>query len=435
MNPCEHQPGRKPTRRTDRVLLQWHITHRCNLRCRHCYQASHSGPELDRGGQLEVIRQFVELLDSFPGRRVHGHITITGGEPFVREDCVELLETIARHERGFTLAVLTNGTLIDDTLAARLARMPVEFVQVSIEGCRETHDRIRGPGSYNRAVNGIRCLVRNGVRTLLSFTAHAGNYREFGEVARLGRKLRVSRVWADRMIPEGGAERLSHAVLSPEQTREFLHIMDTARRQVRWPWRRSTEIAMGRALQFLVAGGRPYHCTAGASLLTVMPDGDLYPCRRMPIRVGNLRDTPLVRLYQESDVLRRLRSRAATARGCEGCLYAGLCRGGLRCLSYAMTGDPLNRDPGCWLTIRGQPGRSDVSQDGLRTGAGGRANELSPLLAQWLQSDGQQVGRQQVGHPVGPFQDDGAAGQHLVEAQRLKVPTASEPVGVDMVDR
>ena len=435
MSPCEGHDGRTASVRLPRMLLQWHITDRCNLRCRHCYHASYGGSELDRGGQVEIIRQFGELLDSFSGRRFHGHITITGGEPFVREDCLELLETVARHGRRFSLAVLSNGTLIDDALAARLAVLPVEFVQISIEGCRETHDRIRGPGSYDRAVRGVRSLAKRGVRTMLSFTAHADNYREFGEVARLGRELRVARVWADRMIPEGKAEGMAAAVLSPEQTREFIEIMAAARRRAERSWFNRTEIAMGRALQFLVAGGRPYHCTAGASLLTVMPNGDLYPCRRMPICVGNLMQTPLDRQYRESEVLRRLRSREGVSQGCEECLYAGTCRGGLRCLSYAVTGDPFARDPGCWLAARTPAMDSQLAEDGLGVAAAGRAGQPPALLAERFQPNGEQVRREEVGHPVGPLQNHHAADQHLVEAERLKVPAAPEPVGVDVVDR
>jgi radical SAM protein with 4Fe4S-binding SPASM domain len=106
---------------------------------------------------------------------------------------------------------------------------------------------------------------------------------------------------------------------------------------------------MIRALQFLVAGERPYRCRAGDSLITVMPNGDVYPCRRMPILVGNLMETPLAELYYRSDVFRALRDSQRVSDGCDVCRYAGVCRGGARCVSYAMTGDPFTADPGCWL--------------------------------------------------------------------------------------
>ena len=105
---------------------------------------------------------------------------------------------------------------------------------------------------------------------------------------------------------------------------------------------------MHRALQFLVGGGRPYHCLAGDRLVTVLPNGDLYPCRRMPICVGNVMETPLIDLYYESSLFKALRNKDRISAGCETCPFWKECRGGLRCLSYAVTGDPFNADPGCW---------------------------------------------------------------------------------------
>jgi radical SAM protein with 4Fe4S-binding SPASM domain len=186
---------------------------------------------------------------------------------------------------------------------------------------------------------------------LISFSAHRGNYREFPDVARLGRTLRVSRVWADRVIPWGSGAALKDQVLTPEETREFFKILGKARNEAEKPWFGRTEIAMHRALQFL-EGGRPYRCTAGDSLLTVLPNGDVYPCRRMPIRVGNLLETPLSDLYDQDDLLRALRDPLRTSRGCERCCYTRICRGGLKCLAYAVSGDPFTADPGCWYAVR-----------------------------------------------------------------------------------
>ena len=69
------------------LLLQWHVTERCNLRCAHCYQDEYAGSELNFQQLLEVLSQFTGLLKSWRnsgGRIVRGHVTVTGGEPFVR---------------------------------------------------------------------------------------------------------------------------------------------------------------------------------------------------------------------------------------------------------------------------------------------------------------------------------------------------------------
>ena len=185
------------------LLLQWHITDRCNLRCSHCYQDTYSGKELQFEDILDVLKQYKDLLQLWrhgEGRLpVRGHITITGGEPFVRRDFLDLLEVFSANKRHFSFAILTNGSFIDASVARKLHRLGTSFVQVSIEGTQATHDMIRGHGDFDKTVSAVKHLVRARVRTLISFTAHRANFRGFTEVARLGRRLRVSRVWADRV--------------------------------------------------------------------------------------------------------------------------------------------------------------------------------------------------------------------------------------------
>lgn len=352
MQPRQADDVRDGRYRPAGLLLQWHITERCNLRCAHCYQDHEPAEELPYSSLLEVLGQYQALLDSWRngagGRPVRGHITVTGGEPFLRTDFFDLLETFSASRRSFSFAILTNGTLVDAYIARRIRKFRPAFVQVSLDGTRSTHDAVRGVGSFDRAVEGIRHLTRQRIPAFVSFTAHRGNFREFPEVCRIARELRVRRVWADRIIPCGSGAALSGQVLTPGETRELFHLMKAARRENPRHGRAPTLVAMHRALQFLVAGGRPYHCTAGDSLVTVLPNGDVYPCRRMPIRVGSLMETPLPQLYYESEQLMALRDSHRPVAGCEQCHFKQFCRGGLKCLSFALNGDPFTTDPGCW---------------------------------------------------------------------------------------
>jgi len=341
------------------MVFQWHITERCNNRCGHCYQEDYSEEELQFKDLMKILNQFKDLLNLWSkakGHCVRGHVRVTGGEPFVREDFLDLLDVISRDREYFSFSILTNGSFIDANMARRLRRLHPASVQVSIDGAESTHDKIRGYGDFDRTVSGVKHLVREGIYTAISFTAHRANFREFADVARLGRRSGAARVWGDRLVPWGAGKAFKERVLTPTETREFFEIMHNAsieanRWWFRWfkfKWFKQCEITMHRALQFLVVGGKPYHCAAGDTLVTVQPNGDLYPCRRMPIRVGNLMETRLAELYYKSDLLRALRDRYRISEGCQGCFYARLCRGGLKCLSYSMTGNPFNADPGCW---------------------------------------------------------------------------------------
>lgn len=303
-----------------KFTIQWHITERCNCRCRHCYQEENRAEA--SATELEEIRRQVE---SFLERRP-GMLTITGGEPLLHPNFYTLLDQLT-----CPFGVLTNGTLIDRDIARRLADLKPRFVQVSIEGREKTHDDIRGSGTFSRAVEGISNLVQAGLRVLISFTAHRGNYKELPYVARLGRKLKVDKVWVDRLIPAGAGADLGS--LDPLETRELFRMMN------------KSKVSLDRALQFL-AGGRSYRCQAARNLLAILPGGEVLPCRRMPIAAGNLHETPLEDIYQ-GGCFQELRQKSCSL--CQPCLYREICDGGLRCLAYALKGSPFEPDPGCWI--------------------------------------------------------------------------------------
>ncbi len=351
------QPATLPSRLT----LQWHITERCNLRCAHCYEEG-AETEMPLDQCRQVLHEYVALLAEISRRRgqpTPGQINITGGEPFAVPWFYDLLNDLARTKRHLSYAVLSNGTRIDDAGAERLKTLTPDFVQVSIDGSRETHNRIRGDGSHERAVQGLTHLVRHGIPTLVSFTAHADNYRDFPDVAALACRLKVSRLWVDRFIPIGHGRQLRQQTLNAEQTLELFRLIDQQRRRLR---SNRTEIAMLRALQFLVAGTKPYRCTAGGELIALLPNGDVLPCRRLPLPAGNVFRTGLQEVYFSSPVLQDLREPKDPARGCERCFYSRVCGGGLRCLAYSLHEDPHRADPGCWLAERRRVPGSTVAE-------------------------------------------------------------------------
>lgn len=329
------------------LLLQWHLSDACNLRCTHCYQADFEAEERGLADWFGLLDDYLLFLGS--PARIRGHINVTGGEPFALRDFPDLLARFATHRDAFSVGILSNGTLVDRAMARRLRSWAIGSVQVSIDGIPATHDRIRGTGSHARAVAGIEALVAEGVKTVISFTAQPDNFREFGEVARLGYALGVARVWSDRVIPSPGPD-LACQMLSTAETAEYLQVMACARAAL--PKRSKTEVSLHRALQFLEGGNSIYRCTAGDSLVTVMPDGTLYPCRRLPIAMGNVYERPLAELYQAAPMAALRLPQTPSA--CQRCGFVGTCQGGLRCLSWAVHGRLDQADPGCGLAEHAQ---------------------------------------------------------------------------------
>ncbi|MCK5020907.1 MAG: radical SAM protein [Candidatus Peribacteraceae bacterium] len=323
--------------------LQWHITERCNLKCKHCYQGCEVPEDLSIVHLHNIFEQYAKFLFD---RQIRGHLVVTGGEPFIRKDFPSLLETIDERKHLMDYGILSNGTFIDRAMAEFLKSVSPRYVQVSMEGSEEIHDSIRGNGSFQKTINAIKELHRVGIKTLISFTAHKGNYKEFPKVVEIGRKLKVGRVWSDRLIPMGTGDSLEQ--MSQYETAEWLTIMNSERIRLKNKWFNKTEVAMHRALQFLKSGTTPYQCKAGKNLLTVQANGDLVPCRRMPIVAGNVFNSMFETIYETSAILKQLREET-DIEGCVECKFKKVCNGGLRCLSYAIHGTPFKKDPGCWV--------------------------------------------------------------------------------------
>lgn len=325
-----------------RFVLQWHLSETCNLKCLHCYQEHHCPVQLEYGKLIIIYNQFKDLLKVL---NMKGHINLTGGEPLCNPYLFKILDLIKEDSDLITFSLLTNGTLVTPEIAKRLKSYNPYYVQVSLEGGKKTNDYIRGKGTYEKIAKGIINLKKYDIYTSISFTATNLNYKEFPKVIKYARKYHVDNVWSDRYIPLGGSED-KNLSLNYEETREYLEIMATERKKLIKKKNNHTSISMYRALQFQMTNDFAYGCTAGDTLLTVMENGDLVPCRRMPIVVGNLFENDMSSLYFNSPILKDLRKNTIPDE-CRDCEASETCHGGLKCLTYALYKNLNHKDVGC----------------------------------------------------------------------------------------
>ena len=323
-----------------KFVLQWHLSELCNLKCLHCYQENHEPVQLQYTQLISILDQYKELLSKL---NVKGHINLTGGEPLCSPYLYKILDEFKKDEKLYSFSILTNGTLITDEIAKKISSYNPEYVQVSLEGGRKTNDYIRGNGVYEKVAKAIQLLKKYNIYVSLSFTATKLNYKEFPRVVKFAEKYGVNTVWSDRYIPLNDND--IDLQMNKKQTNEYIKIMENERIKLRLK-NSKTNIAMYRALQFQMTNNYPYKCTAGDSLLTVMENGDLVPCRRMPIFVGNLQKENMYELYMNNEILKKLR-KDNIPDDCKKCEHAELCAGGLKCLTYAIYKDLNHKDVGC----------------------------------------------------------------------------------------
>lgn len=335
-----------------RILLQFHITGRCNLRCKHCYRTEGDVEALSYDDIVMIIEQFKTLREHYNainGISRRGHINITGGEPFFRKDIKEILRFLGENKEHFSYGILSNGSFIDDETIGLLKETEVSFVQLSIDGDRETHDFLRADGDYDRVMKTAEWLEKNGIKTYISFTANKDNMYQLPLVAKECRKRKITKLWSDRLVPLGNGENLSEILIDRETIGEYIDCLKKARGNVavRSIFKK-TQVTMNRALQFQNSDGEIYSCSAGDTLITVDEFGNIMPCRRMPVIRGNVFESTLTKVYFNDETFNMLRMKGIPAE-CKECRYCGSCMGGARCQSYALLKSFLKADPACPL--------------------------------------------------------------------------------------
>lgn len=336
-------------------FVQMHMTERCNLSCRHCYQ---NGKYIDEMSLQEISDAVREISDALHvWRESHGiefspSFNVTGGEPFLRNDLGEILSCIS--DCGFDVYLLTNGIFADEERSRLLSAIGVKGVQVSVEGPEPVHDSIRGKGSFALSLKGVRNLLHAGLTVTLNVTLSSLNAAYIDDIIELAQTLNVQRLGFSRLVPSGRGRALLQEMLSTEDVRDLygkifssdagaVEIVtgDPVALQVR----RGIDVDQGT----IPMGG----CAAGVSGLTILPDGTMVPCRRLHVPVGNIRKDSFREVWATSGVLNALRMKSRYQGKCGTCTRWAQCRG-CRAIAYAFSGangkdDFLAEDPQCFL--------------------------------------------------------------------------------------
>ncbi len=329
----------------DEFYFQWHITERCNRHCLHCYQNGHLIEDLPFADLDLMLGHMVEALAKWDKQ---GSLSFTGGEPFVRPtELLALMDKVDDIRNFAYYDVLTNGSLISDDIAIALkTKRKLRRVQVSLEGSTpEINDAIRGEGSYTETLNSIRKMKKHGLSISVMCTISRINYQDIPALIKVLNNEGVDTFAMERLIPEGKGESLRDQLLSPEELKELYESIYEIALQ-----KKGTRILMYRPLFTLINPDDPdigALCSVGNNALTIMPDGTLYPCRRLPIPIGNILNDGLFSIWYDSDVLWNIRNPNNIKGKCGDCDLIASCRG-CRAMAFYCSGDYLAEDPQCW---------------------------------------------------------------------------------------
>jgi len=351
-----------PQRLCAPFLIVWNFTNACNLRCKHCYQNAGPKPlpnELTFKEKLNVLNQLDEM--EIPS------IAFSGGEPTIHPDFIPIVKEASR--RGIYTAVATNGlAFASESFTDKALKAGLNYVEVSLDSTDpKVHDEFRGvKGAWELAVKGIKNVVKHGgASTGIAMTLTKLNKDQIGDMVRLGEELGVTRVIFFNFIPTGRGKENVDLDLTPEEREEALRwiyresrrssvqVVSTAPQLARVSWQMSqgedvlpTHFAIPksqtlRSLAEFIGG-----CGAGRIYAAIQPDGKVTPCVFMPIVVGDLRKQTFKDIWENSEVMLKLRDKDLIKPPCGECPYRYVC-GGCRARAYSYYGDYLAPDPGC----------------------------------------------------------------------------------------
>jgi radical SAM protein with 4Fe4S-binding SPASM domain len=247
------------------------------------------------------------------------------------------------------LGIITNGLLLDQAVAAKLAEFPkLRKIKVSLDGPdAATNDSIRPVGTFRRLQQNLLGFKdQRRFEIILMFTVMNRNVHSLPAYIRLAREWGVKGLMIERFIPWGRGKRIQSEVLTQLQWREMVNSLYEEF---------DLEAEEGgcspyQAFQIDFQGDQPEllgaPCVLGTEGLCVMPEGTVFPCRRFPMPIGNLLKDSLKAIWEKSEVLESVRRKDKLKGKCGSCRIPGCT--GCRSLAYALTGDFLAEDPHCW---------------------------------------------------------------------------------------
>ena len=366
MQELERPSAPGPARKPPGPVVIWNLVRRCNLNCLHCYSIS---ADVDFPGELSKAEVF-EVMEDLKRFGVPVLI-LSGGEPLLRKD---LFEIAARSRAmGFYTGLSTNGTLIDAGMAERIAATGFDYVGVSLDGLRETHDRFRRKtGAFDASLAGIRHCRARGIKVGVRFTLTQGNAADLPGVLALAEHEGLDKFYLSHLNYAGRGNKNRAQDAQHELTRKvmdelFERCWDYQRRGLAKEFVTGNNDADGAYLLGWVRRrfpGREAHLRArlaewggnasGVNVANIDNLGNVHPDTMWwDTTLGNVRERPFSEIWSDTSgaLMAGLKRRPRPVKGrCAQCAWLAICNGSSRVRALKLTGDPWEEDPGCYLT-------------------------------------------------------------------------------------
>ncbi len=347
-------------------VVIWNLIRRCNLNCIHCYSLS---ADTDFPGELTTGEVFT-VMEDLRGFGVPVLI-LSGGEPLLRPDIFEI--SARAKDLGFYVGLSTNGALIGEAMADRIATIGYDYVGISLDGIGAVHDRFRRvPGCFEASLRGIRLCRDRGIKVGLRFTVTERNVESLAEMLDLMEAERIDKFYLSHLVYAGRGNRYRGDDAYHRTTREVMDLL-FARCWQHVRENRGTEFVTGNndadGVYFLHWVRRNFperaeHIRAkleawggnasGVNVANIDNLGNVHPDTFWwHYNLGNVKERPFSAIWQDTSdpIMAGLKRRPRRISGrCGSCAHFAICGGNTRIRAMQLLGDPWAEDPACYLT-------------------------------------------------------------------------------------
>lgn len=337
--------------------FQWHITDDCDQICKHCYIFSENTNKklcsMDWNQMQEVVascEDFCKVYNRLP------YFYITGGDPILHPDFWNLLELLKSKEIPFT--IMGNPFHLTDEVCLKLKSYGCEKYQLSIDGMKETHDWFRKPGSFDITLEKIKCINKAGIKSVIMTTVSGKNIDEIPDIIDTVIKNEANIFAFARYCPtseekDTGIEPLRYRQLLADCDKKFKEYESKNcktyfnKKDHLWTLYEYEEGIFKipeDAESGVIYGG----CNCGNCHITILPNGDVYACRRV-------QNSKVSNIFQDrlSDIwvceMEKYRDYTKFVK-CSKCKLLAWCRG-CPAVASGKSGNFYDEDPQCWHEV------------------------------------------------------------------------------------
>ena len=306
------------------VYLSYEVTHRCNLNCKHCYINKRS-IMIDKELKAEDVEFFLSKINKY---NLPLNIQVTGGEPLLRKDIWEIIEVVSKHTME-SWTFNTNGLLINKEIAEKLESYNVDKVYISLEGDKESHEYLRGKGTFEKVLEAIRIFNKYTSIPVEINTMVTKRYPDtIKRVVKIlsSKNLKYNQVHIGFFLPvwnAKNAELIKELLLTPHEFYSNEH---------RKEWLKGSKID-DTYFDYTPSKAWNYHCGAGFYNYVLDPYGNIFPCmvdRTKLFYMGNILRDSNEQIFKEQ-AEKYFKRNPVPFSYCKNCKYYLLCKS---CMAY-----------------------------------------------------------------------------------------------------